>query len=87
MFEGLDTYMQGGNTCRARHVVTFGRRERKRKRKRKRKKNLCHDEVGQFAHNIDTILGSFVDTVARVLLRDWLKRKDIFFVTSYNFCI
>jgi hypothetical protein len=33
MFEGLDTYMQCGNTRRARHVVTFGRRERKRKRK------------------------------------------------------
>ena len=64
MFKGLDTYMQDGSTCTARHVVTFGRRGKRKK------KNLCYDEVGQLAQNIDTILGSFVDTIARVLVRD-----------------
>ena len=50
------------------------------------KKDTCFDEFGLCAQNIDTILDSIVNTIGTVYVINW-KRKRIFNLTSYDYCI
>ena len=45
-------------------------------------KDMCYDEIGLCAQNIDTFLGSIINTIG-----DHIERRRTFNLMSYNFCI
>lgn len=53
--------------------------------KRRHQKDMCHDEIGLCARNLDTILGSIVNII---IVRAYVttQRERSFTLTSYNFC-